>query len=117
MTAPRRYEIRLFDRTLVEFTLSDGLLAPEVTVNDFDESARALMPCGLSPTPEGVWSWLEMRSIPTNRRNATRICRELGFALGDTESLYRVSMGLSLNEAMHRRAPSDDGFYRLPMHG
>ena len=27
MTASRRYEIRLFDQTLVEFTLSDGLLA------------------------------------------------------------------------------------------
>lgn len=99
MASPRRYEIRLFDRTLVEFALEDGLLAPVVKVDDFDDSARALMPCGLAVTPEGIWSWLEMRSIPANRRNAARICRELGFALGDVEALYRVSMGLSLNDS------------------
>lgn len=99
MAGARSYEIRLFDRTLVEFTVEDGLFGPEVKVDDFDESASALMPCGLAVTPEGIWSWMEMRSIPTNRRNAERICRELGFTLGDVESLYRVSLGLSLNDS------------------
>ena len=99
MGEPRRYEIRLFDRTLVEFTVTDGDFSPEVILDGIDEGASALMPCGLAPTPDGVWSWLEMRSIPTNRRNAARICRELGFALGDLEALYRVSLGLSLNDS------------------
>ena len=99
MPAARRYEIRLFDQTLVEFSIEDGLFAPEVVVEDYDAAARALMPCGLAPTSEGVWNWLEIRSIPTNRRNAGRICRELGFVLGDLESLYRVSLGLSLNDS------------------
>ena len=98
MSASRHYEIRLFDRTLVEFTLEDGLLAPKVKIDCFDESARALMPCGLSATPEGIWRWLEIRSIPTNRRNASRICRELGFSLGTS---------------MAQRATVDDGVFRL----
>ena len=99
MGEARHYEIRLFDRTLVEFSLADGAFSPEVTVDGYDEEASALMPCGLALTPEGVWRWLEIRSIPTNRRNAVRICRELGFALGDLEALYRTSMGLSLNDS------------------
>ena len=99
MRKPRRYELRLFDRTLVEFTLADGAFSPEVALDDYDEDATALMPCGLAPTPEGVWNWLSIRSIPTNRRNAARICSELGFVLGDLESLYRASMGLSLNDS------------------
>ena len=99
MPAVRRYEIRLFDQTLVEFSIEDGMFAPEVIVEDYDVSAQAIMPCGLVPTSEGIWNWLEIRSIPTNRRNAGRICRELGFVLGDLESLYRVSLGLSLNDS------------------
>ncbi len=99
MVAARRYEVRLFDRTLVEFSIEDGAFSPEVVLEDFDEGARCLMPCGLSLTPDGIWNWLEVRSIPANRRNAARICRELGFPLGDLESLYRTSMGLSLNDS------------------
>ena len=99
MTAPRRYEIRLFDRPLVEFAVSDGLMGLAIELVDYDDAAFSLMPCGLSLTPEGVRGWLELRSIPTNRRNAARICRELGFELGDLEALYRVSLGLSLNDS------------------
>lgn len=99
MNAARHYEIRLFDRTLVEFSLADSDYSTEVTLEGHDDTAQALMPCGLALTPEGIWNWLEIRSIPTNRHNAARICRELGFALGDMESLYRASMGLSLNDS------------------
>ena len=99
MGEARRYEIRLFDQTLVEFSLVDGKFSSEVIVDEIEEDADELMPCGLAPTPDGIWSWLERRSIPTNRRNAARICRELGFALGDLEALYRASLGLSLNDS------------------
>ena len=95
----RNYELRLFDRTLVEFSIADGPFGPEVELGDWDPTAQALMPCGLSLTPEGVWGWLESRSIPVNRRNAAKICSGLGFALGDTEALYQTSMGLSLNDS------------------
>ena len=99
MTAPRRYEIRLFDRSLVEFAVEDGLMGLVIELVDYDDDAFSLMPCGLSLTPEGIRGWLELRSIPTNRRNAARICRELGFELGDLEALYRASLGLSLNDS------------------
>ena len=97
--ADRHYDIRLYDRTLAQFSLHDGILGVEVIVDDWDETAQHLMPCGLELSPEGIWRWLEVRSIPTNRRNAARICSELGFHLGDLESLYRMSLGLSLNDS------------------
>ncbi len=95
----RGYELRIFDRTLVEFCIADGSFGPEVELHDWDTTAEAFMPCGLSPTPEGVWRWLESRSIPVNRRNAAKLCSELGFVLGDVEALYQTSMGLSLNDS------------------
>lgn len=99
MGPARHYEIRLLDRPLILFAVEDGTFSPEVRLDWHDESAGQLMPCGLELSPWGIWRWLETRSIPTNRRNAGRICRELGFVLGDVEALYRVSLGLSLNDA------------------
>lgn len=99
MAVGNAYELRLYDRTLLEFSIVEGLFGPEVEVHEVDWSARDIMPCGLAPTPDGIWRWLETRSIPTNRRNAGRICRELGFELGDLEALYRTSLGLSLNDS------------------
>ncbi len=99
MPGTRYYELRLFDRTLVEFSITDGSFSPEVFITDFDESACGLMPCGLALTPDGLWNWLEIRSIPTNRKNAARICKELGFELGNLEALYRTSLGLSLTDS------------------
>ncbi len=108
MAVPRRYEIRLFDRPLVEFAVSDGLMGPDIELSDYDSTALPLMPCGLSLTPEGIRTWLEIRSIPTNRRNAARICRELGFKLGDLEALFEA-----LDAAIAKRAPASDGAFRL----
>ncbi|MDO4182141.1 MAG: HipA domain-containing protein [Coriobacteriia bacterium] len=99
MAAPRYYEIRLFDRPLVAFTLTDEALSLEITLDDYDNTAYHLMPCGLSLDAEGLWRWLESRSIPANRRNAARICHQLGFQLGNLEALYKTSLGLSLNDS------------------
>lgn len=99
MGTTRRYELRLFDRTLVEFSITDDIFGPRVLMEEYDETARSIMPCGFVPDGEGIWRWLESRSIPTNRRNAAKICHELGFTLGDTEALYVTSLGLSLNDS------------------
>lgn len=99
MGEQRRYELRIFDRTLIEFAIADTPFGPEVNLEDYDQTAHDLMPCGIALNPDGIWNWLEARSIPTNRKNASQICRSLGFELGDREALYRTSLGLSLNDA------------------
>ena len=99
MMDARHYELRLFDRTLAEFSLADGAFGPQVELTDFDDTAMHLMPCGLAPNADSLWRWLEVRSIPANRKNAQRLCHELGFRFGDLEALYKVSLGLSLTDS------------------
>lgn len=111
MAETRDYELRLFDRTLVTFSISDGPFGQEVTSVSADETSAHLMPCGLELTPEGIWNWLEMRSIPVNRKNADKVCREFGFALGEVEALYSVSLGLSLNDSYWIVPKGFDGMF------
>ncbi|MBR3234517.1 MAG: hypothetical protein IKG11_02770 [Atopobiaceae bacterium] len=99
MAEKRHYELRLFDRTLVEFSIADTPFGTETELEDYDEQAWQLMPCGFSLDADGIWNWLETRSIPINRKNAGQICRSLGFDLRDREALYRTSLGLSLNDS------------------
>lgn len=95
----RTYEIRLFDRPLLEFEWTDGFFGSEVKVLDFDDSAYHLMPCGLGLSGNLVERWLEGRALPTNRRYADKVCVALGVPQGDLETVYHVGMGLSLNDS------------------
>lgn len=95
----RAYEIRLFDRTLLEFEYDDALFGKEVRVVDYDDDAFDLMPLGAGITGEAVERWLETRALPANRRYADKVCLALGIAPGDLETIYQVGMGLSLNDS------------------
>lgn len=99
MSGKRHYELRIFDTTLISFSIGDSPFGPEVSIEDYDSSMEYLLPCGISVSSDGVWQWLETRSIPTNRKNAAQICKSLGFDLGDLEALYNTSLGLSLNDS------------------
>ena len=90
------YEIRLFDRTLLEFSFGD--FEPAV-LHDWDDSAPQLLPCGLEPNSESLWTWLSTRAIPQNRRFAGEICRSLGLSPADRSGILEVSRGLSLNDS------------------
>lgn len=97
--SPRTYEIRLKDTTLVTFSIVDDVLGSVYQIDGYDEALMNLMPLGLQLTGDGILRWLERRAIPSNRRRADAVCKALGFAVGDTESVYRVGLGLSLNDA------------------
>jgi hypothetical protein len=57
------------------------------------------MPLGMELTGEGIWLWMQRRSLPRTRRFADEICRTLGFSVCGTEAIYQASMGLSLDDA------------------
>lgn len=95
----RNYELRVFDRVLMEVRFSDGILDTDIEIVDYDDTALELFPCGLEVSGEGVLRWMQGRSLPANRRYASELCAALGIALNDTESVYRVGMGLSLNDS------------------
>ena len=90
------YDLKLFDQPLLRFSFGDD--EPAV-LYEWDESARSLMPAGLTLTNEGLWRWLSTRAIPQNRRFATELCRSLGLSVNDRSGILAISKALSLNDS------------------
>lgn len=99
MGKERAYDLRLKDRTLLSFTVSEGDFGPQVRIAAIDMQGRDLMPLGLELSGDGIWKWMESRALPYNRRFSEAVCRALGFDVNDTEAIYRAGMGLSLDDA------------------
>lgn len=98
----KAYELRLYDRTLMSFTVrSTPFAAPAVTDVRADSRTRALMPPRLVIAQDGadVMSWLESRVVPKNRAFVDRLLQQVGLTPGDTMGIIDVSLGLSLNDA------------------
>ncbi|WP_278590230.1 hypothetical protein [Olsenella uli] len=96
--ATRNYELRIEDETLVRFSIADGAFGESVRIRDVNDAAEARMPLGLDLAGDGMIDWMAARALPQNRRFAQELCRVLGIAIGDTEGIYRVGLGLSLND-------------------
>lgn len=94
------YEIRLYDDTLLEFSMEEkgleGLIADIKYVN---EEKKHLLPLGFEETNEGVIKWLEKRVIPKNRAFVDEILKTLGLSVNDTKGIIDVCKGLSLNDS------------------
>ena len=99
------YDLRLFDQPLLRFSFGDD--EPAV-LREWDESARFLMPVGLTLTNEGLWRWLSTRAIPQNRRFATELCRSLGLSVNDRSGILAISKALSLNDSYWIAPTSSD---------
>lgn len=95
-----RYELRLYDETLLSFTLQErGLagLTAEITFLAADKGH--LLPLDLNPDEQGIVRWLERRVIPKNRAFVAEILSTLGLSMGDTKGIIDVCKGLSLNDS------------------
>lgn len=85
------YEWRIYDDTLMEFSLEEkgleGLVADIKYIND---EKRHLLPLGFDETNEGVIKWLEKRVIPKNRAFVDEILKTLGLSVNDTKGIIDV---------------------------
>ena len=94
------YELRLFDTTLVSFTLEDkgieGLGAHIISMNS---KIQSVFPLDLELTGEGLIKWLERRVIPKNRAFVDEILRTLKLSVNDTKGIIDICKGLSLNDS------------------
>ena len=94
------YEIRLYDTTLLTFTLEEmgieGLTAYIISVN---EEQKHLLPLGLELSDNGVLKWLRRRVIPKNRTFVEEILKTLKLSQNDTKGIIDVCKGLSLNDS------------------
>ena len=93
------YELRLYDDTLLSFSLTSGVLAGySVEITQICEP-RALLPIDMELTGDGVLKWLERRVIPRNRTFVEEILRAFGLSIGNTKGIIDVCKGLSLNDS------------------
>ena len=93
------YELRLYDMTLLSFSLARGALGGyEAEISSVGE-ARQLFPLDLELTGDGLIKWLERRVIPKNRTFVEEILRAFGLSIGNTKGIIDVCKGLSLNDS------------------
>ena len=94
------YELRLFDDTLICFSLAkkgiEGLVAEIIYIN---EDKKTLFPLDVSLTNDGIVKWLERRVIPKNRAFVDEILKTLGLSVNDTKGIIDICKGLSLNDS------------------
>ena len=111
-TMEKVYSLRLYDETLLTFTLEErGLEGLQATILHTETARQKLFPLDLESTNEGVVKWLERRVIPKNRQFVDEILKTLGLSVNNTKGIIDVCMGLSLNDS-YWVVPADfDGKY------
>lgn len=93
------YELRLYDATLLTFTLSERGVSLVAEISGVSEAASHLLPLDLTLTNDGIINWLRHRVIPKNRAFVEEILKSLGLSLGNTKGIIDVCKGLSLNDS------------------
>jgi len=94
-----KYELRLYDDTLVSFSLAVGTLGGYEASISHIEDKREQFPLDLELTCDGIMKWMERRVIPKNRAFVEEILRALGLSFGNTKGIIDVCKGLSLNDS------------------
>ncbi len=110
----QEYSLKLFDDTLLTFTLEqrgiEGLVA-EVTGVDAEKAALLPMELDGNPQADALLRWLQRRVIPKNRAFVDEILKTLGLSANDTKGIIDVCRGLSLNDS-YWVVPADfDGLF------
>ncbi len=99
-TMKKNYELRLYDETLLTFSLEErGLEGLQATILNMDTSRQKLFPLDLEVNHEGIVKWLARRVIPKNRQFVDAILKTLGLSVNNTKGIIDVCMGLSLNDS------------------
>ena len=94
------YVLKLYDEDLLKFRMIesglDGLRTEIVSMN---RRLKKNLPIDLTPTNEGLLSWLKHRIIPKNRAFVIEILSSMGLNYDDTQGIIDVCKVLSLNDS------------------
>ena len=95
-----RYSLRLYDEDLLTFSMEDaGLSGMKTQILWMNEERQSVFPLDLELTDDGIYSWLQKRSIPKNRAFVDEILKTLGLSINNTKGIIDVCKGLSLNDS------------------
>lgn len=93
------FHLRHFDTPLLSFEIDDDPLeGQKCRILRLQPDSRDLFPIGLTPTDEGLMSWLLGRIVPRNREFVDALLAKSGLSHGDTRGILRICRGLSLND-------------------
>ena len=95
-----RYSLRLYNEDLLTFSMEDaGLSGMKTQILWVNEDQQSVFPLDLELTNDGIYSWLQKRSIPKNRAFVDEILKTLGLSINNTKGIIDVCKGLSLNDS------------------
>ena len=92
------YELRLYDQTLIAFTLMGSSTDYTAEIDHTYEPAE-LYPLGLKISGEDILRWISRRVIPRKRAFAYAITQTLGLGANATKGIMDVSRLLSLTDS------------------
>ena len=92
------YILKQFDEPLVKFSATTDTSEPEIQILWTNEEKAALLPLGLTLTPDGLSRWLRRRTIPKNRAYVHSLLAKCGLNLNRPLGIISVCKGLSLND-------------------
>jgi len=94
------YELRLYDETLLTFSMTEkGLEGLVAEIDYINNDKLNLFPLDLEISNTGIIKWLRNRVIPKNRRYVDEILKTLNLSQNDTKGIIDVCKGLSLNDS------------------
>ena len=94
------YELRLYDETLLTFSMAEkGLEGLVAEIDYINDDKLNLFPLDLDASNIGIIKWLRNRVIPKNRRFVDEILKTLNLSQNDTKGIIDVCKGLSLNDS------------------
>lgn len=94
------YELRLYDETLLTFSMAEkGLEGLVAEIDYINNDKLNLFPLDLEVSNTGIIKWLRNRVIPKNRRFVDKILKTLNLSQNDTKGIIDVCKGLSLNDS------------------
>ena len=95
-----RYSLRMYDEDLLTFSMEDaGLSGMKTKILWINEERRDVLPLDLELTDDGIYTWLQRRTIPKNRAFVDEILKTLGLSINNTKGIIDVCKGLSLNDS------------------
>lgn len=94
------YELRLYDETLLTFSMAEkGLEGLVAEIDYINNDKLNLFPLDLDASNIGIIKWFRNRVIPKNRRFVDEILKTLNLSQNDTKGIIDVCKGLSLNDS------------------
>ncbi len=94
------YELRLYDETLLTFSMTEkGLEGLVAEIDYINNDKLNLFPLDLEVSNTGIIKWLRNRVIPKNRRFVDEILKTLNLSQNDTKGIIDACKGLSLNDS------------------